>query len=99
MRPDAVVVNRLQPTPEHAERQELARTARELGLELSSEAIAAVERAAEDDRLRAAFEAEQLQVLDRSLAGEPLAIFRVPVLATDVHDVRGLAGVATLLFS
>src|SRR6187402_53192 len=62
MHPDAVVVNRIQPNPAPTTRFELTRAARELGLELSAQALAGVERAADDDRTRAAFEAEQLRV-------------------------------------
>ncbi|MEI9951145.1 MAG: ArsA-related P-loop ATPase [Pseudomonadota bacterium] len=98
MNPDAVVVNRLQPNPALADSAEIASAARELGLELSTEAIAGVERAAQDDRTRAAFEAEQLLVLERSLGAEPPKTLRVPVMAADVHDVRSLARVAALLF-
>jgi anion-transporting ArsA/GET3 family ATPase len=98
MHPDAVVVNRLQPNPAQADAAEIGKAARELGLELSSEAIESVQRAAADERTRAAFEAEQLQSLDGSLGGEPPPILRVPVQAADVHDVRSLARVAALLF-
>ena len=47
---------------------------------------------------RAAFEAEQLRLLDRSLGDEPPPILRVPVQVADVHDVRTLSHVAALLF-
>ena len=97
MRPDAVVVNRLQPSPALAETSEVARAARELGLELTAEALAGIERAAEDDRSRAAFETEQLQVLDRLLGADRTPILCIPVLAADVHDVRSLSRVAALL--
>ena len=97
MRPDAVVVNRLQPNPAPAETSEVAQAARELGVELTAETLAGIERAAEDDRSRAAFETEQLQVLDRSLGADRPPILRIPVLAADVHDVRSLSRVAALL--
>jgi anion-transporting ArsA/GET3 family ATPase len=97
MHPDAVVVNRLQPKPPLAEPSEVEQAAREFGLELSAQTSASVQRAAEDERVRALFEAEQLEVLDRSLGGEPPLILRVPVLAGDVHDVRSLSRVAALL--
>jgi len=98
MRPDAVVVNRVQPSPALADSAEVASEARKSGLELSAHALRGVERAAEDDRTRAAFEVEQLQLLDRSLGAAPPAILRVPVLPADVHDVRSLARVRALLF-
>jgi len=98
MRPDAVVVNRLQPNPARAATAEVASAARELGLELSAHALGGVEQAAADDRTRAAFEAEQLAVLDSSLGAERPAILHVPVLAADVHDVRSLALVSARLF-
>jgi anion-transporting ArsA/GET3 family ATPase len=98
MHPDAVVVNRLQPSPAFADAAEIAALARELGLELSTQAIENVQRAAQDERSRAAFEAEQLRLLDRSLGGEPPPILRVPVQVADVHDVRTLSHVAALLF-
>ena len=98
MHPEAVVVNRLQPNPAPATPDELTRAARELGLELSAQVVAGVERAAEDERTRALFEAEQLTVLDQSLGSKPPAILRVPSLAADVHDVRSLSGVTALLF-
>jgi len=98
MHPDAVVVNRLQPNPALADGPELLLAAHELGLELSVSALAGVARAAEDERTRAAFEAQQLEVLDSSLGAEPPAVLRVPVQAADVHDVRSLARVSALLF-
>ena len=98
MHPDAVVVNRLQPNPARATAEEIASTARELGLEISAEAFAGVQRAAQDDRARAAFEAEQLELLDSSFGAERPTILRVPVLAADVHDVRSLALVSARLF-
>jgi anion-transporting ArsA/GET3 family ATPase len=98
MHPDAVVVNRLQPSPAPAAPAEVASAARELGLELSAQAIASVERAAEDDRARAVFEAEQLQQLDSVLGAQRPAILHVPVLPADVHDVRSLSLVSARLF-
>ncbi|HEY3254044.1 MAG TPA: ArsA-related P-loop ATPase [Polyangiaceae bacterium] len=98
MHPDAVVVNRLQPNPELADSAELTREARALGLELSANVLSGVQRAAADDRARAAYEAEQLQALDQSLGAEPPPVLRVPVLSADVHDVRSLSRVAALLF-
>jgi anion-transporting ArsA/GET3 family ATPase len=98
MHPDAVVVNRLQPNPPPAPLAEVISAARELGLELSEQAIAGVQRAAEDDRARARFEAEQLQLLDSLLGAEPPAILHVPVLSADVHDVRSLSLVSARHF-
>jgi len=98
MRPDAVVVNRLQTSPAPVDSAELARAARELGLPLSPEALAGVELAAQDERTRAAFDVAQLRQLEGSLGSELPPILRVPVQAADVHDVRGLAQVAALLF-
>jgi len=98
MHPDAVVVNRVQPSPPLADSSEVARVARELGLDLGTESSELLQRAAADERTRAAFEAQQLEVLDGSLGSEPPAIFRVPVQAADVHDVRSLSRVALLLF-
>lgn len=98
MHPEAVVVNRLQPNPAPASANEIAKAARELGLELPTTTIESVLRAAEDERTRAVFEAGQLQALNGSLGGEPPPILHVPVQAADVHDVRGLAHVAALLF-
>ena len=98
MRPVAVVVNRLQPNPGHAEVLQVRALAREHGLELSDDASVAVERAAADDRTRSGFEAEQLRALDLALGSEPPAILHVPVLAADVHDVRSLSYVAARLF-
>jgi anion-transporting ArsA/GET3 family ATPase len=98
MHPDAVVVNRVQPNPELADSAAVESAARELGLELPAQVLAAVQRAAHEDRTRAIFEAEQLRVLDQSLGAERPAIMHVPVLAADVHDVRSLSQVAALLF-
>ena len=98
MRPDAVVVNRLQPNPPPAPLSEVIGAARELGLELSEQALAGVQQAAEDDRARARFEAEQLQLLDSLLGAQPPAILHVPVLSADVHDVRSLSLVSARLF-
>jgi hypothetical protein len=54
--------------------------------------------AAEDDRTRAHFEAEQLAVLEAAFASGNTPLLRVPVLAADVHDVRSLSNVAAILF-
>ena len=98
MKPTAVVVNRLQPNPAAASPAAIASRARELGLELPMATIANVERAAEDDRSRARFEATQLQTLDQSLGTPRPAVLRLPVLAADVHDVRSLSLVSARLF-
>ncbi|MEO7034484.1 MAG: ArsA-related P-loop ATPase [Polyangiaceae bacterium] len=98
MRPDAVVVNRLQPSPGAADSGALQAAARELGLELSEHALHAVQEAAANDRQRAAFESRQLEVLEQALGAAPPKLFRVPVLAADVHDVRSLSAVAARLF-
>ncbi|HKO48672.1 MAG TPA: ArsA-related P-loop ATPase [Polyangiaceae bacterium] len=98
MRPDAVVVNRLQPNPGQANAAEVESAARDLGLELSASTITGAQRAAQDDRTRAAFEAEQLEQLETLLGAERPAILRVPVLPADVHDVRSLALVRARLF-
>ncbi len=72
MHPDAVVVNRLQPNPELANSVEVASAARELGLELSTEVIASVQRAAQDDsHARRVRGAEQLEQLERRSAPTP----------------------------
>ncbi|HET7545343.1 MAG TPA: ArsA family ATPase [Polyangiaceae bacterium] len=98
MHPDAVVVNRLQHDPGPASAADVARAARELGLQPSPAVLENILRAAEDERKRAAFESQQLEQLERSLGSEPPSIVRVPVLARDVHDVRSLSRVAALLF-
>ena len=98
MHADAVVVNRLQPSPAAADSSAVASAARELGLELTQAALAGAQRAAEDDRTRATFEAGQLETLEGSLGAQPPPILRVPVLAADVHDVRSLARIAAQLF-
>ena len=99
MRPDAVIVNRLQGSPEAVDAASVQLLARELGLELSAQASAAVVQAAADDARRAAFEHEQLTVLERSLGKERPPILTVPVLPGEVHDLRSLAQVSALLFS
>jgi anion-transporting ArsA/GET3 family ATPase len=98
MHPDAVVVNRLQPSPELADSAAVQALASSLGATLSSETTARVQQAAADDRVRAAFEARQLEVLDQALGAERLQFLRVPVLAADVHDVGSLWRVAGRLF-
>ena len=98
MPPDAVVVNRLQPNPPPADSRAVESAARELGVELSAEAVAKVQLAASDERKRSAFESEQLKLLGSSLGSELPPILYVPVLSADVHDVRGLSLVAALLF-
>jgi anion-transporting ArsA/GET3 family ATPase len=98
MHPDAVVVNRLQPSPELADSAAVQALASSLGATLSSETTARVQQAAADDRVRAAFEARQLEVLDQALGAERLQLLRVPVLAADVHDVGSLWHVAGRLF-
>ena len=98
MRPNAVVVNRLQPSPAFADMVSVQALARQQGLELSEESTQAVAHAAEDDRRRARFEAEQLQMLASALGNDPPPVLRVPVLSADVHDVRSLSNVVSRLF-
>ena len=99
MRADAVVVNRLQPNPEQASEASVLELARELGLAATEELAHAVLQAAADDRQRAQFEAAELAALPAAL-GEPApSVFKVPVLAADVHDIKSLAHVARLLFA
>ncbi len=99
MRPDAVVVNRLQPNLERVSEAALSELARELGLEVTPELTRAVLQAAEDDRTRAEFEAGQLAGLAAALGEPPPSVFKVPVLAADVHDLKSLSHVARLLFA
>jgi anion-transporting ArsA/GET3 family ATPase len=99
MHPDAVVINRVQVAPATADLAALRVVAREVGGELSEEALAGVLQAAEDDRTRARFEAAQLGTLDAAFQSEATTILRVPVLAADVHEVRGLSDVAGVLFA
>lgn len=98
MRADAVVVNRLQPSPEAAEPGAVQALARELGLQLADHTVSNVLRAAADERARAAFETLQLRVLSAALGADPPQQIRVPVLAADVHDVLSLWNVAGRLF-
>lgn len=98
MQADAVIVNRLQPSPPLSEAAAVQALAQEFGLVLSAGTTKNIEQAADDDRRRAVFEAEQLRVLDQ-LLGEPRPkVLRVPVLSADVHDVGSLSQVAALLF-
>ena len=99
MQPDALVINRLQLAPEPAEPEAVRAAAAELGLELSTPALDAVLRAAEDDRVRARFEAEQLGLLEAKFEPSKTPLLRVPVLSADVHDVRSLSNVAGVLFA
>jgi anion-transporting ArsA/GET3 family ATPase len=98
MHPDAVVINRLQSSPEAVTAGLVRALAAELNLELSATTIEKVLHAADDDRIRAAFEARQLKVLDQALGASPPKLLRVPVLAADVHDIRSLSDVAGRLF-
>jgi len=98
MHPDAVVINRVQPAPDPADAAAVQARGRELGVELSAQVMAGVLRAAEDDRVRAHFESDQLRVLDGALGAEPPPLLSVPAFAADVHDVRSLAKVARVLF-
>ncbi|HEY1535577.1 MAG TPA: hypothetical protein VGF76_16260, partial [Polyangiaceae bacterium] len=98
MHPDAVVVNRLQPSPAVADAQAVRALGRELRLELPATLLEKVLRAAADDRIRAAFEASQLEVLGGVLGASPPTLLRVPVLSADVHDIRSLSDVAARLF-
>jgi anion-transporting ArsA/GET3 family ATPase len=98
MHADAVVINRLQPSPAAADAESVRALGRELRLELSATMLEKVLRAADDDRIRAAFEARQLEVLGRVLGASPAKLLRVPVLSADVHDIRSLSNVAARLF-
>jgi anion-transporting ArsA/GET3 family ATPase len=91
MHANAVVVNRLQPSPPETRAEGFAR-------DLSPAVRDAVLRAAADERTRAAFEADQLRVLDRVLGSPRPEVLRVPVMDRDVHDVRGLSAVSARLF-
>lgn len=99
LRPDAVVVNRLQPDPELVDEVALQELARELGLKASSELTRGVLQAAADDRQRAEFEAGQLALLPAAIGEPPPSVFKVPVLSADVHDIKSLSSVARLLFA
>lgn len=94
MRESVVVVNRLQPSPPPGDAAALAR----LAPALPASVIAGVLQAAADDRTRAAFESEQLGVLERALGAERPEVLRVPVQGRDVHDVLSLSLVAARLF-
>jgi anion-transporting ArsA/GET3 family ATPase len=98
MHPDAVVVNRLQLAPGAAAPADVQALAKDRGVELSEAATAAVLRAAEDDDIRARFEAAQLATLTSAFQQAATLLLRVPVLSADVHDVRGLSQVAGVLF-
>jgi anion-transporting ArsA/GET3 family ATPase len=99
MRPDAVVINRLQLAPEAADYSTVQAAAKGLGVDLSRAATEAVLRAAEVDRVRARFEAQQLVTLDAAFESTKTTLLRVPVLSADVHDVRSLSEVAGVLFA
>ena len=98
MHPDAVVINRLQLAPDAADAAAVQAAARELGLVLSAQATAAVLHAAEDDRARARFEAGQVEALVAAFESEKTELLRVPVQPSAVNDVRGLSGIAGVLF-
>jgi anion-transporting ArsA/GET3 family ATPase len=98
LRPDAVIVNRLQPTPEPATDGTLDTLMSTLGLEPSPEVTRGVQQAAADDRQRAHFEAGQLAALPAALGEPPPSVFKVPVLSADVHDIKSLSSVMRLLF-
>jgi anion-transporting ArsA/GET3 family ATPase len=98
MHPDAVVVNRLQPSPGAADAPAVQAAARALGALLTEHATSAALQAAADDRRRAHFESKQLALLDQALGPRAPQLFRVPALAADVHDVRSLFAVAARLF-
>jgi anion-transporting ArsA/GET3 family ATPase len=97
MSPNAVVVNRLQPNPPDADSTSVQALGRALGVQLSAEMTAQIERAAAGDRRRAAFEADQLASLEALLGPKRPEVFHVPVLAADVHDLSGLSRIAQLL--
>jgi anion-transporting ArsA/GET3 family ATPase len=99
LRPDAVVVNRLQPSPPVADDTALQVLAGELGLHASAELTHAVQKAAADDRQRAAFESAQLAALPIAIGAPQPSVFKLPVLAADVHDVQSLSTVMRLLFA
>lgn len=99
LRPDAVVVNRMQPSPEPVSDGALNDLMRELGLEIAPEITRGVQQAAADDRQRARFEADQLATLAAAIGEPPPSVLKVPVLPSDVHDIKGLSSVMRLLFS
>ncbi len=98
MKTDAVVVNRLQPSPEASDVAAVTALAEQCGMQLSAAAATGIEQAAVDERRRANFEAGQLQALGKALGSEPPPVLRVPVLSADVHDVGSLSRVAERLF-
>jgi len=98
MHADALVVNRVQLAPGSADSDAVADAVRARGLAPTPELLRAIALAAEDDRARAAFEAEQLAELERAFSQAPTTLVRVPVLDRDVHDVASLGRISRLLF-
>jgi len=100
MNPDAIVVNRVQPTLAVVDAAAIAKAATAQGVSLDAESLQRVLEAAADDRKRAHFEAEQLLALDSTmstLAGKTPQKIRVPVLSADVHDIKALSRVSKIL--
>lgn len=97
MHADALIVNRVQLAPEPADAAAVSAAARLLGLEPTPQMLAAIARAAEDDRTRAQFEAEQLAKLSLSFKDAPTTLVRIPVFDADVHDVTSLARISQIL--
>lgn len=95
----AIVVNRMEPNWPAAVGAAGRTTFSDASLTtlFSTECLPAIRRTLEEQELRALADAEQARSLFADL-DEPVARVLVPTLIDDIHDLRGLSGMATYLF-
>lgn len=99
---DAFVVNRLHRKPRaRPSLDQIAQAVSRHGLELGQGALGRIERAVDDEFVLAERDTRNVEALYRSLPErarlENPRFVRIPALPGDVHDIRTLAGVGTIL--
>jgi anion-transporting ArsA/GET3 family ATPase len=98
MQTHAVVSNRVHVAVPEVPSAALAEAARRRGVELSAVTLARIAQAAQEERARAHAEQHELAALEQLLDRDAIALRpRIPVMAGDVHDIRGLWRVSRAL--
>ncbi|HEY4157450.1 MAG TPA: ArsA-related P-loop ATPase [Polyangiaceae bacterium] len=98
MKAHAVITNRVHVSVPVANERAVQDVAGAHGVALGPETAARIGQAAEQERAQASAERNELDELARLLARDAIAVRpRVPVMAGDVHDIRGLSRVTRAL--
>jgi anion-transporting ArsA/GET3 family ATPase len=100
MRADAIIVNRVHAEPAQPPAlEDAAASVREQQLSLDEGGAQRMLTAALDEMKEASLEAQELSRSGLLSAGSARLLVKVPVMAGDVHDLRGLARVSRSMFS